>query len=111
MPHDPFYVSAAWRLVRAKVLAANPVCIVPGCLAGARHVDHLVARGRGGAPLDPSNLQALCHSHHSVKTATSDGGFGRTGRAPVKLVAKGCNADGSPRDPGHHWPPRAIGNV
>lgn len=47
-----------------------------GRLAGRKgeaHVDH-----RDGNPAnnDPVNLQTLCASCHSTKTATRDGGFG-----------------------------------
>lgn len=59
-------------------LAEHPTCEwEEGCGAEARHVDHKDGQG----PLAPrghdwSNLQALCHSHHSTKTALYDGGFG-----------------------------------
>lgn len=42
----------------------------------ATDVDHIVPREQGGSD-QWSNLQALCHSCHSKKTATEDGGFGR----------------------------------
>lgn len=45
----------------------------------AKHVDHVVPVARGGAELDASNLQSLCHPCHSRKTALHDGGFGRRG--------------------------------
>ena len=34
---------------------------------GQMNVDHIVPRSRGGSD-DPSNLQTLCHRHHSLKT-------------------------------------------
>lgn len=68
-----------WREIRRAFLARHPLCV--DCLAGGRNVaatdvDHVVARARGGTD-KPSNLQALCHAHHSAKTAREDGAFGR----------------------------------
>lgn len=73
-----------WRRLRLWYLHRHPICEWPGCRLPASQVDHIVPLSRGGAKSDPSNLQALCHSHHSRKTTTSDGGFGRT---PWKLKA------------------------
>lgn len=39
-------------------------------------VDHIDGSGPRGDNSD-ANLMALCHSHHSRKTALKDGGFGR----------------------------------
>jgi 5-methylcytosine-specific restriction endonuclease McrA len=100
---DAFYSSPAWRELRTGFLRQFPVCQVPGCGLPSKHADHKVARRRGGAALDPANLMALCHSHHSVKTAGMDGGFGNKPKADYTLRAVGCNTDGWPRDPGHHW--------
>lgn len=65
----------AWQKTRARYLAAHPACAV--CHWPARHVDHI----DGGGPLAPNghdwaNLQSLCPSCHSRKTATTDGGYG-----------------------------------
>ncbi|MGH6967549.1 MAG: HNH endonuclease [Stellaceae bacterium] len=66
---------AAWRAKRDAYLAAHPWCELAGCGKPATHVDHRVALASGGAD-DASNYQALCHGHHSSKTARHDGGFG-----------------------------------
>ncbi|WP_424813555.1 HNH endonuclease [Roseococcus sp. YIM B11640] len=100
MPGDPFYRSAAWLDARAGYLTRHPRCEVLSCGEPATHVDHKVPRRRGGAALDPRNFQALCHSHHSEKTARKDGGFGRR---PGEVTFKGCEASGRPIDPGHPW--------
>lgn len=50
------------------------MCAWPGCGEAATNVDHVVPRPAGGD--EWSNLQGLCHKHHSVKTATRDGGWG-----------------------------------
>lgn len=71
---------ARWRKLRKAFLANNPLCVY--CLKEDRtepatQVDHKVAVRIGGAMYDWNNLQALCDTHHSRKTATEDGGFGR----------------------------------
>lgn len=72
---DPFYVSSAWINCREKIIKARPLC--EDCRRNpSTHVDHITPRSRGGADLDPWNLQALCHSCHSRKTAIYDGAFG-----------------------------------
>jgi 5-methylcytosine-specific restriction endonuclease McrA len=76
---------------------------VPGCGVAATNVDHIVPRRRGGADLDPTNVQAMCASCHSAKTAIRDGGFGRPGRPDVRIRLAGCDETGMPRDPGHAW--------
>jgi 5-methylcytosine-specific restriction endonuclease McrA len=104
MAGDSFYWSKPWRALRARVLRDRPTCEVRGCGAPASHVDHITTRQ--AAPhlaLDARNLQSLCHSHHSEKTARTDGGFGNRTAAGGRLVAHGCDADGNPRDPLHHW--------
>ena len=45
----------------------------------ASHVDHIVTKRAGGSD-DECNLQGLCASHHSMKTATYDRGFGNQRR-------------------------------
>ena len=52
------------------ILRRSPLCVK--CGQGASQVDHIVPIRKGGARLDPDNLQPLCHSCHSSKTATED---------------------------------------
>lgn len=67
---------AAWRRLRAVVLAEKPVC--EGCgRESATDVDHKIRRGEPGGTDDMANLVALCHRCHSIKTVQQDGGFGR----------------------------------
>ena len=40
-----------------------------GLLGVATEVDHVLPMADGGAMYDEANLQALCKSHHSQKTA------------------------------------------
>jgi 5-methylcytosine-specific restriction protein A len=64
-----------WRKLRLIVLAEEPVCRMCGREA-SEHVDHIVARAKGGSD-ERENLQGLCASCHARKTARHDGGFGR----------------------------------
>jgi 5-methylcytosine-specific restriction endonuclease McrA len=80
---------AAWRRLRAVVLREQPLCA--HChTAEATDVDHV--------DNDPSNnarenLAGLCHECHSRKTASDMG----------KRVVWGCDENGMPLDPNHHW--------
>ena len=78
--HDKHRGSAAsrgygsrWRRLRRMILNRQPLC---PCGMAATDVDHIKPRNAGGDD-SPSNLQGLCKSCHSRKTATEDGGFGR----------------------------------
>lgn len=80
-----FYDSSAWTLIRTDQLARSPFCVAVledgmPCNRIATHVDHKVAREAGGSDL-PDNLQSLCRSCHSRKTASQDGGFGNRRRS------------------------------
>jgi len=74
----------AWGRLRAWVLARRPLCAV--CGGPATDVDHIIPRERGGLD-SPTNLQGLCHSHHSQKTAREDGGFGHARKGPARKGA------------------------
>ena len=70
-----------WRALRSAHLADNPACVQCGRIARSNHVDHIVAhRGDDRLRIDPANLQTLCHSCHSRKTAQQDAGFGNRRR-------------------------------
>ena len=65
-------------------LAKHPLCVHcqrEGRVQAATDVDHIVPHS-GDMELfwDSSNWQGLCHSHHSIKTATEDGGWGAPAR-------------------------------
>lgn len=68
--------SAAWRRLRASVLAVEPLCRhcrKKGKVRAASCVDHVDGNAMNN---DPDNLQPLCSHCHSRKTAREDGGFG-----------------------------------
>lgn len=59
-----------WQRLRLAHLGRQPLCV--RCAKPAKHVDHIQPIAKGGPRLDPANLQSLCHSCHSRKTATED---------------------------------------
>jgi 5-methylcytosine-specific restriction protein A len=75
---------ARWRIVRDNQLQEFPLCALcekKGRAISAECVDHIVPIVAEVAGLyEPSNLQSLCHSCHSRKTASEDGGFGGPSR-------------------------------
>jgi 5-methylcytosine-specific restriction endonuclease McrA len=81
---EPFYSSAEWIALRDRIRReANGCCQVPSCNRRGHIVDHIVELKDGGAPLDRSNLQLLCASHHAAKTAAERAR--RTARRPGGL--------------------------
>lgn len=61
-----------WMRLRRWFLARHPLCahcLKRGFTTPATEVDHIKPLREGGARLDQSNLQALCKSCHSRKTA------------------------------------------
>ncbi len=74
------YGKARWRKLRAWKLTENPFCeecLRHDTLTPANDIDHIKPhRGNPALFHDPANLQSLCHSCHSRKTAREEGGFG-----------------------------------
>jgi 5-methylcytosine-specific restriction endonuclease McrA len=66
-----------WRALREQAKRELPyICSEPGCgVTQSLHLDHKRSRAMGGTDA-MSNLQWLCHRHHSSKTARTDRGFG-----------------------------------
>jgi hypothetical protein len=96
------YDRKQWKRVKAAQLEREPfcrTCAAAGVLTPAIEVDHIVPHARGGAPFDRNNLQSLCRPHHSMKTHR----FDKQGKDWRRYEARGCNADGWPRDPQHEW--------
>ena len=72
---------APWKKLRAMYLMSHPLCVDPDNVHGsvvvtATEVDHIKPKVQGGMD-EWENLQALCKSCHSRKTAVEDGGYGR----------------------------------
>jgi 5-methylcytosine-specific restriction protein A len=84
-----------WQRLARMFLRANPLCADPfglhardgRCVAGEQ-VDHIIPRRRGGDDVW-KNLQTLCCSCHSRKTALQDGGFGHAGGGSVPPIPGG----------------------
>jgi 5-methylcytosine-specific restriction protein A len=73
--------TSRWRKARDGWLRAHPLCVhceAEGRVKAANEVDHIKPH-KGDMQLfwDHDNWQSLCKHHHSLKTATEDGGFGR----------------------------------
>lgn len=84
-----------WQRLRLMFLRANPLCVMcqeEGRVTAATDVDHILAKRDGGGD-DWENLQALCHSCHSRKTAREIRRAERRGR-PVKTFLV-CGPPGS----------------
>ena len=64
---NPLYNTAKWRRLSKYMLAKFPLCKV--CNVPAAHVDHIVPVVQGGQAFNEENLQTLCVSCHSRKTA------------------------------------------
>lgn len=90
--------SAAWRKLRAQVLAEVPLCqyCPPGVITPATEVDH-----KNNDPADNSreNLVSTCKPCHSIKTMADL--YGRPPR-------QGCDVDGWPINPAHHFNEAAV---
>lgn len=86
-----------WQRARAAYLAQHPLCVMcerSGRITPADVVDHVVPH-RGDQTLfwATGNWQPLCRRcHDSVKQRIE-----KSGREA------GCDADGMPTDPAHHW--------
>lgn len=75
------YKSAAWSRLRGRQLRAQPLCAEcrkQGKMTIATEVDHIIPhKGDKTLFFDANNLQSMCKSCHSQKTAREDGGWGR----------------------------------
>jgi len=70
-----------WRKARLMYLRRHPLCVEcknEDRLSPGTTVDHIVPH-KGNQTLfwDENNWQSLCATHHNVKTAKEDGGFGK----------------------------------
>ncbi len=61
-----------WVKFRKRYLARSPLCqhcLAKGRTTVATDIDHILPMNDGGSQYDEANLQPLCHSCHSRKTA------------------------------------------
>lgn len=66
---ESFYQSGAWRSLVAR-LKRERGNWCQRCGSTERVIaDHIVERKDGGADLDETNIELLCHRHHQQKTA------------------------------------------
>lgn len=70
--------------LRRMFLAANPICVDPenrhrGEVRASTDMDHIIPKSKGGTD-KWDNLQALCHSCHSAKTAVQSSRWGKGDR-------------------------------
>ncbi|NOT39219.1 MAG: HNH endonuclease [Alphaproteobacteria bacterium] len=103
MARFSLYSSERWFRLRRAKLAASPVCELcpPDDRRQATCVDHKTPVQGDNDPLcwAWSNLQSLCWSCHSAKTAR-----GREhGAVKTNKPRKGCDKFGRPIDPSHPW--------
>lgn len=79
--------------IRELQLQREPLCrmcrSLGNIMTAAVDVDHVQAIEKGGDPWDESNLQSLCHSHHSQKTRQVD----QLGRKTVSTTIKGVDPE------------------
>jgi len=74
---DAYYSSRHWRKLRAAKLREEPLCRAcraEGKVTAANEVDHIDGNRENE---DWDNLQSLCKTCHSSKTAKEDGRFGK----------------------------------
>lgn len=93
---------AKWARLRASVLASSPLCewcLARGEYVPATDVDH---KNNNGDDNRRENLQALCATCHSQKTQ-AERGEGGSSFSDKKIIFKGCDINGLPLNPDHHW--------
>lgn len=67
---DGFYTSPEWRALMASIKRKRLDCCEQCGRSGTRLFgDHIQELKDGGAPLDENNVQLLCGSCHTAKTA------------------------------------------
>ena len=78
----------AWAQLRLHVFRRDKYrCCICGA-AGRLEADHRVPLWRGGAALDPKNIQTLCRSCHRKKTGAENSRVSDEQKAWAVLVAE-----------------------
>lgn len=86
----------ALQRIRARHLRLHPLCVTcqqrtPPVVRAATQLDHRVPLYKGGEETE-ENRQGLCDDCHREKTA-----------ADLGTTMRGCDTEGMPVDPRHHW--------
>jgi len=96
-PWRRLYSTKGWHRLRTAQLRDNPLCRLCadlGHTTPATVVDHIQPhKGNESLFYDAANLQSLCKRCHDSAKKSQE----LTGRLP------GCDVNGGPLDPGHHW--------
>lgn len=90
------YSTKRWRERRARQLAREPLCrfcAAQGRITPATVADHITPHRGDVQAFWTNELQSLCQSCHSGAKQQLES----TGRL------RGCDAQGNPLDPSHHW--------
>lgn len=91
------YKTARWQRLRKQQLAKEPFCEKcerQGRTEAATVVDHKAPhKGNENLFFDPRNLQSMCKPHHDSSKK----------REENRGVVLGCDENGMPLDPDHHW--------
>lgn len=94
--YQHLYNTARWVRRRSAQLRTEPLCRMckqMGYRTLATVADHIEAHRGDTALFFEGELQSLCSTcHSSVKQAEEKSG-----------AIRGCDAQGNPIDPGHHW--------
>lgn len=101
-PWHNWYGRKAWKVKRAAQLASEPLCRKckeSKTLTAATVADHIVPHNGDWELFIGGELQSLCKTHHDEKTARGP----EAGAAKTTKGFKGCDANGVPTDPAHHW--------
>jgi 5-methylcytosine-specific restriction endonuclease McrA len=95
--YHALYNTKEWRRLRYHQLQREPLCAycqALGKVTAANIADHKKPhKGNRVLFFDPDNLQSLCKSCHDGAKQTLE----KSGQLP------GCDVDGLPIDPAHHW--------
>jgi 5-methylcytosine-specific restriction endonuclease McrA len=103
---NPFYFSRRWRTLRQAVLRRDgyrcQVCRCDVSGPGMARVDHVKPmRTHPHLALNPANLRTLCSNHDNQ--SHREKGRRSSGDRDEMFVISGCDANGRPLDPSHHW--------
>jgi hypothetical protein len=98
MPGHPFYGTGQWKALRRQALIRDGyrcvVCHRSVRAFGASRVDHILERSlRPDLALSLCNVRTLCVDCDAIRHRAKGGG-------PAIV---GCDANGVPLVPGHHW--------